>query len=208
MKTKIMIVDFHPIITRGLTSLLSQYDYIITSVHHDSSKFFYSLFTESPDYLLIDPSLPDADGFEIVKTVSNASVGTNIIVWSDNNSAVQNQLCQDLGVKAILPKTSGLKHIINVLDAVRCGNVSYPEISSSSGIREVKCFDEDFQKLFSKRELTVLKKLSTGKSNKDIAIELCLSNKTISTYKQRILQKMRVGTLVEALDVAKKFVRY
>lgn len=208
MSNNIMIVDHHPLFSEGLSSLLSRNGYIITSCHTTAERVHYSLYKEKPDFIIIDPALPDVDGFDIITSFMKSGMGIRVMVLSESCNGVLYNHCIKQGVSSYISKSAELVDILKAVKAVSIGELWYPKLQKSNTRNEICDFEDKFKKMFSKRELTVLQKLSTGMSNNDIAQELQLSNKTISTYKQRVLQKLNARTIIEALDIAKQFARY
>lgn len=107
------------------------------------------------------------------------------------------------GASGYVCKQEDLSELISAIKAVLAGYNYFPsqvlQGETESSKSEISLFRQ-----VNDRELMVLQLFAQGRSNKEIASGMFLSNKTVSTYKKRLMQKLKVGTLVDLIDVAKR----
>ncbi|MFB0704004.1 LuxR C-terminal-related transcriptional regulator, partial [Pseudomonas protegens] len=113
--------------------------------------------------------------------------------------------CMQAGAAGYVCKQQDITELLSAVRAVLAGYSYFPNealhtFRSSQGISS----EQQMIELLSGRELIVLKQLTNGMSNKEIAEGLCLSNKTISTYKRRLLAKLNARSLVDLIEFAQR----
>jgi len=97
-----------------------------------------------------------------------------------------------------------LSELLSAIKAVLSGYNYFPSEAINPAPENETNNDLELFRLVNDRELMVLQLFAQGRSNKEIALGMFLSNKTVSTYKKRLMQKLRVGSLVELIDMAKR----
>ena len=113
--------------------------------------------------------------------------------------------CMQSGASGYVCKQEELSELVSAIKAVLSGYNYFP----SEALNPVRCDDAqwadlDLFKSVNDRELMVLQLFAQGRTNKEIAKGMFLSNKTVSTYKKRLMQKLKAKSLVELIDMAKR----
>jgi DNA-binding NarL/FixJ family response regulator len=108
------------------------------------------------------------------------------------------------GANGFLSKTEDMRKLVDAAQAVLAGYSMFPSSALVSLTNPVGVNATALVNSLSDRELTVLQHLARGMSNKDIADTLLISNKTVSSYKARLFEKLSISTLVELVDFARK----
>lgn len=203
MKT-VLIVDDHPAIRVAVRILLQQERYEI-SAEVDNGVDALAVFKKvNPDIIVIDIGIPSLDGIEVIKRIRKENLSTLIIVFSALDGHHSMVRCLQAGANGFVSKLDDIttlkKVILKCLDGVKV----FPRQALHEGKYAGVIDSEDIMNSLSNREMSVLRGLCLGKSNKDIAMDMLLSEKTISTYKTRIMTKLNVSNLVELLDLVKK----
>jgi len=184
----VFIVDDHPLICTGIQALLQSYHYSIVGIAEKGDLLITQLHQSRPDVLLLDLTMPGRAGIPLIADIKRAMPEQKIIVFSASESLFYQRCCLQLGVEGYVYKRGELETLLSAIKEVERGNRFYPITHAVADMNE---FIES-EKLMSltRRELMVLVKLASGMSNKEIASQLQLSSKTVSTYKIKILHKL------------------
>nr|WP_318384184.1 response regulator transcription factor [uncultured Enterobacter sp.] len=204
MMSSAIIIDDHPAIRMAVGSLLSQdpqFDEIYEASCGDEA---LEIAKENViDLFLIDISLPHYDGFVFLKKLRNMKVSGKILFLSAKNETVYAYRAMKLGADGFISKD---KDISDILFAAKNVLRGYSFFSHDVINMVSKGFDPDkpieSAMRLSTREIEVLKHLVSGLSNKQIAENMTISNKTVSTYKIRIMEKLNVTSLMELANYA------
>ncbi len=144
------------------------------------------------DVLIADVELKNGSGIELVKRARNAGFVGSVLFVSSKSYETYSSIAQSVGAQGYVSKSESQDTILKAIKTVKLG-YSFFKTSVTTNLQMVK---------LSKRELSVLNYLSEGYSNKEISKVLCLSEKTISTYKSRLLKKYKANSLVHLLNSA------
>lgn len=202
---KICIADSFPVVAHGLQSYFygnSKFE-VIASVRNLES-LLQVLESKPCSILLLDMELSGLSSIRDVKSLIKDYPDTKIVLFTSVSEQMYAPTAIKAGVSAYIPKTTELKELENILIKVSENGVVLSESVKKAidFLGKGKKADRLFKKL-STREIEVLRYLNDGKKNKEIAEILALDEKTISTYKLRLLAKLSVSNLVDLLKKAK-----
>ena len=202
MINSVFIVDDHPFICSGIKAYLRANGYAIAGIAQDGVSVIADVGLHRPDLVIMDLNIPGRDGMQVIESLKRINAQQKIIVLTASESEFHMQRCLLLGVDGYLCKHHDITQLLQAIRSIDNGIKFYP----SSHNTEVKTLHPESEKLMtlSRRELMVLRKLAAGYSNKEIALQLSLSNKTISTYKIKILRKLGIKSVVDINEVAKR----
>ncbi|MFD1803986.1 response regulator [Mixta tenebrionis] len=202
MINSVFIVDDHPFICSGIKAYLRANGYVIAGVAEDGTSVIADVGLHRPDLVIMDLNIPGRDGMQVIESLKRINDQQKIIVLTASESEFHMQRCLMLGVDGYLYKSHDTAQLLQAIRTIDKGVKFYPNSSSV----EAKNLHPESEKLMSlsRRELMVLRKLAAGYSNKEIALQLSLSNKTISTYKIKILRKLGIKSVVDINEVAKR----
>lgn len=198
----IFIVDDHPIICTGIKAFLRANGYEIAGIAENGLSVIADVGLHRPDLVIMDLNIPGRDGIQVIEILKKINQRQRIIVLTASESEYHLQRCLQLNVEGFVYKSHDISQLLVAIRAVNKGERYYPlQIDMESEDR-----DSESRRLMSlsRRELSVLVRLASGQSNKEIAAQLCLSNKTISTYKVKILRKLGIKSIVEINEMAKR----
>lgn len=192
--SKILIADDHPMVRTGLRVLLAP-DRSITDIGEAASgaDALASLQTERWDLLILDISMPDRSGMDVLREVRANHPSVKVLVLSVFPERQYALNVLKAGASGYLPKECAPK---DLLDAVRTVTQGRRYVSPQTAEMLVTDLDTEgnqpIHTRLSEREFQIFCKLASGRSVTKIGIELCLSVKTVSTYRSRILEKMNL----------------
>jgi RNA polymerase sigma factor (sigma-70 family) len=198
---KIVIIDKHPII-RVAFDLFFKEDPNITLVKtlQNASDAFDYLASNEVDVVITEIDLADLNGITALRAIKKSYENTQVIIFSSQPEEVYAISTLKAGASGYINKGADLNIVKDAILKVNRG-----ETYLSDSIAKHLIYDDTrnllsskFKKL-SSREIEVLKLLSQGRKNKEIASELEISEKTVSTYKTRLYKKMEVTNLVDLI---------
>ncbi len=189
---KFLIIDDHAIVRKGLAQLLKEEfpDAEIALAANDS-EVYEKTRNKIWDVILLDISMPGRNGMDILKQLRADNVKAPILVLSMHQEEVYGPRVLKAGANGFLNKESATEELIIAVHRVLSGRKYISGTLAeklAEGIGEHS--DKQAHELLSDREMQVLQMLASGKTVSDIAAELSLSVNTISTYRNRILEKL------------------
>ncbi|HBO1082825.1 TPA: response regulator [Pseudomonas aeruginosa] len=202
--SRILIVDDHPVIRMAMKMLLEAEGHQIVG-DTDNGVDAISLGRElKPDLVILDIGIPRLDGLEVISRLMVLALPLKILVLTGQSASLFALRSMQAGAAGFVCKQGGLAELVTAVNAVASGYSYFP----SSAMRPVQqgAYSDDVELLgrLSDREVSVLQYLSQGYSNKQISEQVFISNKTVSTYKARLLLKLNAGSLVDLIEFAKR----
>ncbi|NTW31727.1 MAG: response regulator transcription factor [Bacteroidetes bacterium] len=196
---KILICDDHKIVRDGLRQILQQLDGVtLIEEAADGNEALNLLKKDQFDILLLDISLPDKSGLEVLQSVKAKWPETNVLMLSMHPQEQYAIRALKLGASGYLTKDTASEELLMAVKKVSDGE---KYISHSLAENLALHFDKDTIKqkheMLSGREFEIMIQLANGKSLQEIGNELFISNKTVSTYRSRIMEKMEFNKNTE-----------
>jgi two-component system response regulator EvgA len=158
-----------------------------------------------PDLVILDISIPKLDGLEVLSRFNAMCTPLKTLVLTAQCPTLFGIRCMQSGASGYVCKQEDLSELVSAIKAVLSGYNYFP----SQALNPVRSDDSRYADLelfksVNDRELMVLQLFAQGRTNKEIAKGMFLSNKTVSTYKKRLMQKLKAKSLVELIDMAKR----
>jgi DNA-binding NarL/FixJ family response regulator len=198
---RILVADDHAVVRRGLRHIFAMSpDIVIAAEAGNGREALEKLRTTPVDVLLMDISMPDTDAVDLVKRVKADQPGTAVLVHSMHAEAAVAARMLKAGASGYITKDSEPEQLVGALRKVAAGGrYIAPELAERLAFGDgAKAPHEQL----SDRESQVFLMLASGKTLKAIARDLALSPKTASTYKTRIMQKLKVASEAELVRYA------
>jgi DNA-binding NarL/FixJ family response regulator len=209
MMLKILLVDDHEVVRLGIKALLSNYPGFEVVAEASSADDAVSEAKKyKPDVVIMDIRLPGKSGIEATREIVDTLPETKVIILT---SFAEDDLLFDAinaGAYGYILKQIGSDDLINALEAIGRGEALLDPALTQKVFRRVreasrKAIDEAFASV-SDQEIRILALISKGKTNKEIAAEIFLSEKTVRNYVSSILSKLSLKTRSEAAAYAVK----
>ncbi len=194
--TRVLIADDHAVVRAGLRQFLET-DQSIREIGEAATgrETLEQLRNGTWDLLLLDINMPDRSGLDVLRQVRSTHPDTRVLVLSGFPERQYAVNVLRAGASGFLSKESAAEELLKAVRAV-LGGRRY--VSSALAELLVSDLDGDAQRplhaRLSEREFQILCKLAAGRAVSEIADELCISVKTVSTYRSRVLQKMSLKT--------------
>ncbi|MGE8065272.1 response regulator [Pseudomonas sp. NPDC089569] len=199
--SKIMIVDDHPTVRLAVRMTLERDGHQIVAETDNGIDAIRLAKETQPDIAIIDIGIPMLDGLDVIARMRNIGLSTQTLVLTSQSSSIFGIRCINAGASGYLNKTENLDELLSAVRAVSLGYEYFPKGIHAGRTAESgrPAFDT-----LTDRELMVLQSIVKGERIKDIATTMLLSEKTVSTYKARIMQKLGVSNNVELVDCARR----
>ncbi|MCX4170905.1 MULTISPECIES: response regulator transcription factor [Paraburkholderia] len=201
--TTILIVDDHPALRLVIKTHLSQLLGISEIIEADNGQVAVELARQhTPDLAILDLDIPRINGLDVIPRLKLAHPQIRVLVLSGHDPATFAPRAMRTGAQGFVGKSQDMKEILRGVEAVLAGYTVFPMSTGSGGGGASVAGEEDKLKLLSDKELVILQMLSKGMSNKAIGDALFMSDKTVSTYKSRIQEKLGLSSLAGLIEFA------
>jgi len=200
----ILIADDHPIVRRGIKQVLSEMtDIAVEDEAGNCEEVLQKLKEKRFDVVLLDIAMPGGGGLEVLKQMRISGVDVPVLILSIFPEEQYALRALKAGASGYLMKSCEAETLIDAIRKVSAGGKYMSDaIREKLFTRIGDVFTKHAHELLSNREYAVLREIAHGKSMKEIAREMALSVKTVSTYRSRILEKMHLKTTAELAHYA------
>lgn len=189
--TRVMIVDDHPLVAEGIQSILETYDDIhVVGTLSNGQEAIDLVEILEPDVILMDLNMPVINGLQATEIILERRPQTHILILSMHDSPEYISTALNHGAKGYLLKDVPTEDIKTAIDRVMagerymCTGAAVSLTPKSSGDREA----------LTSREQTILLHLAQGASNKEVAVMLDISVRTVETHRKNIKRKLGIAT--------------
>jgi DNA-binding NarL/FixJ family response regulator len=196
---RVLIADDHAIMRGGLKQLLAlSGDMEVADEATNGAEVMEALRNPSIDLVLLDMTMPGISGIDLITRIRARDPRLPILVLSMRNEAQVARGALKAGATGYLTKDSEPEVLIGAIRKTAAGNRFIDPLLIEQIVFESDEFvQRHAHERLSKREFHILGLLARGKSVNTIAEELAISNKTVSTHKARLMQKMKFGSNAE-----------
>ncbi len=200
----VLLTDDHALVRTGIRRLLEDSGQVTivgeADCGEDSLKMAQSL---KPDVILMDVNMPGIGGVEACRRILQRNPKQKIIVLTIHNEQTFPKRLLEIGAKGYLTKDCGVDEMISAIKQVAKGGAYIaPNIAQRLALSLLPGSEDNPIDKLSRREFQVMLMISHGLSNIEISEKLCLSPKTISTYRLRLLEKLGAKNEVDLIKIA------
>ena len=201
---RIIITDDHPVVRKGIRQILEDEETIgLIDEAGNGKELIEKASINNYDVILLDITLPDCNGLDLIRQVKKIKPGALILMLTIHSEEVYAETAIRAGASGYLPKSSPPGELVKAVKKVYSG-----ERYISSSLAEkydkniLKAMERTDKTVLSVREMEVLTLFGAGQTTGQIAEKLSLSPKTISTYRDRLLSKLKLKTTAELIRYA------
>ncbi|PGL71548.1 response regulator transcription factor [Bacillus sp. AFS055030] len=198
MSIKILIADDHHVVRRGLIFFLNTQDDIEVIGEASNGEEALRLVKElRPDIVIMDLAMPVLDGIEATKRIKLEGLAVKVMILTSFYDQDHILPAIEAGAAGYYLKDSDPDELVSAIRKIHDGEKQFHSkvttqlVSALTGKTETKN-DESFKDKLTKREMDVLKEITRGKSNKEIAASLFITEKTVKTHVSNILSKTQL----------------
>lgn len=202
VNTRIMIVDDHPIVRRGLVDVIEQEsDLRVCAEAATASEAFRELKNGGCELAIIDLSLKETDGLELVKQIKARYPSVRMLVASVHSEEIYAERVIRAGAMGYINKAQATEKVVQAVRQVLKGSVYLSSAMSEQLLHRMMQGSQEAQRSpmenLSDRELEVFELIGRGHTTQQISQALHLSPKTIETYREHIKTKLNLGNSTE-----------
>ncbi|MGR3889965.1 response regulator [Pseudomonas sp. 1152_12] len=203
--SKALIVDDHPFIRQTVRFLLKQEGFTEIDEAGNGADAVQKAREGRPDLIILDLAIPKLGGLEVISRVKALGVPCKMLVLTASIPEFFSSRCMRAGAMGYVAKTGELDELQKAIKAVMSNYSCFPSLPSSSVRRDdLQTTELQLVESLSDREVEVLRMLALGLGNNQIAEQMLLSHKTISTYKTRLKEKLRMSSVVHMAKFANR----
>ncbi|MBL7765317.1 MAG: response regulator transcription factor [Chitinophagaceae bacterium] len=206
MPIRIAILDDHQIVIDGLKLLLAgQENFQIVSEHTRGYDLLETLKQKKIDLVLTDIMMPDMDGYEVAIRIKKDFPEVKVLALSMNGEGVLvDKMIEQADIAGYLLKTSDKKELIQAIEEVSRGNTYFAKeiLSELKSFQKIKKENEQIN--LTTREIEIIQCIAQDLSNKQIADQLFISERTVETHRKNIFRKTNIHSAMSLVDFAKK----
>ena len=211
-RKRILIVDDHPIVRRGLAELVDQQAGLVVSGQaEDAHQAMEAIRAQEPDMVIVDISLKETSGLELIKDIKTRHPGLPVLTLSMHDESLYAERALRAGAKGYIMKQQATEELVMAIRKVLDGQVYVSDTIAAKMVRKLVGSGPDagasaIDRL-SDRELEVFRLIGEGHGTRQIAERLHLSVKTIETYRAHIKEKLDLADSAELLKHAIQWVK-
>lgn len=207
MSIRVMITDDHILMREGIKQLL-EFDGFIEVIAEaaDGNECLEKLENVKPDVLLLDINMPNKNGIEVLEEIRKKKMDLKVLILTVHNEVEYLLKAVDIGVDGYILKDSESSELKKAINSVLGGeNYIQPSLIPALNSRLVnRDVDREKIDLLTRRELEVLIQVANGMFNKEIAINLNISERTVKNHISNIFKKIEVNDRTQAAVFAIK----
>lgn len=202
MSIRVILAEDHPVVRSGVKNILdSAMDIEVVGEAVDGQEAFQLVQEHQPDVLLLDMELPDMDGVEVTEKLREQENEVKILVLSSYNDREYIMEMLSLGVSGYLIKDEVPENILNAIRGVSQGEEGWVSREVAALLGKISSQDQEREQL-TPREMEVLGLVVDGQTNREIAFNLDISEKTVEKHLHNVFKKLDVSSRVEAAVLA------
>ena len=206
-RARILIVDDHPMVRERLAEIISREgDLAVCGEAEDRAGGFQAVKNRSPDLVIVDLTLKDSDGLELIKDIHARWPHQAMLVVSMHDESLYAERVIRAGALGYITKQEATRNILVAIRRVLAGHIYLNERIATHIIRrlatETGPVATSPAELLADRELQVFEMAGRGMNTREIASRLQIAAKTVETYRARIREKLKLKDGSELLQVA------
>lgn len=202
--SRILIVDEQPVTRHALRLMMEADRHEVVGEADNGPEALQQVRACHPDLMILELSIPRLGGLEVIQRLVAQGASVKVLVLTSRDSEYFAGRCLTAGAAGFVSKQENPQAVREAVRAISQGHSYFPSHALGSVAAAEEAGHGELLKELSVRELTVLQLLANGFSNVAIADQLSISDKTVSTYKVRLMQKLHAKSLVELVDIGRR----
>ncbi|NIF58014.1 response regulator [Enterobacter sp. Ap-916] len=201
----VLIVDDHPVARLAVRMVLEKENLTVIAETDDGLQAIQLVRKNTPDLVIVDIDIPSVNGIDVVQRMRRDGFSGGILVLTGKEGDHYIRRCASAGADGFVSKKNNLSELSDAVRAIRSGYGYFPRHLARSDVAAGDAAaDKDKLGELSAKELDVLRHLAKGVKVVDIARQMNISDKTVSTYKSRLMAKLGLKTMIELYDFTQK----
>lgn len=202
-KSRIFLVDDHPIVRRGLQLLVGfEQDLAVCGEAESAHIAVQSVAETKPDIVVIDLMLKAGSGLELIKQLRSQFSRLKMLVFSMRNEGIYAERALRAGANGYIAKEEGAEKALEAIRTILTGKNYVSERISAKMVERIAAGGapgQTAQERLSDRELEVLEMIGEGMSSREIAVQMGISMKTVESHREHIKSKLHLSGSAELI---------
>jgi len=192
---RVIIVDDHPVVRRGLKQIIAaEQDMQVVGEAESAREALRVIRQTACDAVVLDITLPDGSGLDVLSQLKSERPTLPVLIMSMHQEELYALRVLKAGASGYLMKDSIPEELIKAIRKITSGGKYINPAVAERLASEFASTEKSLHEKLSDREFQILCLIASGKSLKEIGAALCISDKTVSSYRSRILEKMKMST--------------
>jgi DNA-binding NarL/FixJ family response regulator len=208
--SRVMLVDDHPLVRKGLAALISDEPYLEVCGQAESAESALKILDDCrPDLMIVDITLPGINGVDLIKRIRSRNAQVRILVSSMHEESLFAERCLRAGANGYIDKASATDEVLSAVTKVLDGQLYLSADMTSRmlhGAIRGQAEKQSCLETLTDRELEVFALIGKGLPTRDIAERLHLSVKTIETHRDHVRRKLGIANSTELMRHAVQWV--
>ncbi|MEO6445622.1 MAG: response regulator transcription factor [Gemmatimonadaceae bacterium] len=189
----VLICDDHPLMSQGLRALLRP-NLVVVGVVNDGSELLSQIESTKPDIVLLDLSMPNRNGLELIPDIAKTFPGVFILVVTMHVDRTLADLAIQGGAHGFIPKEASAEELNGAIEAVLSGKIVISPRVPKRSFRDGAAVDHPALDRLTPRHLEILRLIGDGKSSAEIAALLSVSPRTVEFHRASIRKQLGITT--------------
>lgn len=207
----ILLVDDHPVVRKGLVAMIeAERGMKVIAEAGDAREAMSGIAEHKPDLAIVDLTLKDIGGLELIKQIKASHPGMPVLVLSMHDEKIYAERALKAGASGYIMKQELTERLITAIRTVMRGEIYLSEKMASRILGKMVGGRRDDETTpmdrLSDRELEVFELLGRGLNTREIAKRLCLSVKTVETHREHIKEKLQIRDATKLIQQATHWV--
>ncbi|MGE7842930.1 response regulator [Lysinibacillus sp. NPDC093712] len=199
-----LIVDDHPIVLEGTKNLFKENEDILVDTESDATSVIPKIKDKPYDIYLIDINMPLENGIHLARNIKAIQIDASIILYTGDDITDYYPLILEKKIDGILAKTASKEQILRTVRAIANGEIVLPKNFLDFLDNRFKLQDAKLDIHLNEKEKKILRLIAEGHTNKAIAIELNIPQRTTERYLTQLFSLLNVDSRTEAVNLAER----
>lgn len=197
-------MDDHPIVLEGTKNLFKENEDILVDTESDATSVIPKIKDKPYDIYLIDINMPLENGIHLARNIKAIQIDASIILYTGDDITDYYPLILEKKIEGILAKTASKEQILRTVRAIANGEIVLPKNFLDFLDNRFKLQDAKLDIHLNEKEKKILRLIAEGHTNKAIAIELNIPQRTTERYLTQLFSLLNVDSRTEAVNLAER----
>lgn len=188
---RVLLADDHPMVLAGVKGVLDSYDHIeVVGTATNGNEALVEFDALRPDVVVMDLNMPELNGLAATEIMLERNPDTKVLILSMHNSPEYISTAMRHGARGYLLKEVATDKIVEAIEKINAGEI----VHCPGTEKTMDADDKQGREPLTSREQTILLQLASGKSNKEVAIALEISPRTVETHRLNLKRKLGISS--------------